>query len=93
LTLLVAGPVKALLGRSTHALVIWTVTVIIAVIGPIQDSGAEGAIAARVPSVSTATTVVRARRLSAKMSARGADLSTSASLLRMEDQRPRDRMS
>jgi len=32
------------------------------------------------------------RRLSAKMSARGADLSTSASLLRMEDHGLRDRM-
>jgi hypothetical protein len=53
LKLLVAGPIKALLGRSTHAL-------IIAVIGPIQDSGAEGASAAPAPSVCTATTVVRA---------------------------------
>ena len=60
LKLLVAGPIKALLGRSTHALVNWTVTVIIAVIGPIQDSGAEGASAAPAPSVCTATTEVRA---------------------------------
>jgi hypothetical protein len=37
LKLLVAGPVKALLGRSTHALVNWTVTVIIAVIDPLGE--------------------------------------------------------
>jgi Ca2+-transporting ATPase len=57
--LIVAGIIKALLGLWTNAAVIWGVTVINAIIGYVQESKAEGAIAALAKSVTTETTVVR----------------------------------
>ncbi|WAL59485.1 cation-transporting P-type ATPase [Thermocoleostomius sinensis] len=57
--LLIAGAIKAFLGSWTNAIVIWGVTVINAIIGFIQESKAEGAIAALAKAVSTETTVVR----------------------------------
>ena len=44
--LLIAGIIKAFLGSWTNAIVIWGVTVINAIIGFVQESKAEGAIAA-----------------------------------------------
>lgn len=57
--LLVAGLIKALLGSWTNAAVIWGVTVINAIIGFVQESKAEGAIASLAATVTTETTVIR----------------------------------
>ncbi len=57
--LLIAGAIKALLGSWTNATVIWGVTVINAIIGYIQESKAEGAIASLAKTVTTETTVLR----------------------------------
>ncbi|MEO0768866.1 MAG: cation-transporting P-type ATPase [Cyanobacteria bacterium J06649_4] len=57
--LLIAGTVKAALGSWTNAGVIWGVTVINAVIGYIQESKAEGAIASLAKAITTQTTVLR----------------------------------
>jgi len=60
--LLIAGAVKAALGSWTNACVIWGVTVINAVIGYIQESKAEGAIASLAQAVTTQATVLRDRQ-------------------------------
>ena len=59
ITLLVVGGVKALLGHPRDALVIISVTVINAVIGTVQESKAESAIAALASSVRTDVDVIR----------------------------------
>ncbi len=58
-TLLAVGAVKLLLGEPGEAIVIWSVTVINAVIGYVQESRAETAIAALARSVRTDVEVVR----------------------------------
>ncbi|MEM9949158.1 MAG: cation-transporting P-type ATPase [Cyanobacteria bacterium P01_D01_bin.36] len=57
--LLIAGGVKAALGSWTNACVIWGVTVVNAVIGYVQESKAEGAIASLAKTVTTTATVIR----------------------------------
>ncbi|MFO0104368.1 MAG: HAD-IC family P-type ATPase, partial [Cyanobium sp.] len=58
-TLLAVGLVKVLIGKAHDAWVIWSVTVINAVIGYIQESKAEMAIAALARSVRTEVEVLR----------------------------------
>ncbi|MGG6268312.1 HAD-IC family P-type ATPase [Leptolyngbya sp. AN03gr2] len=57
--LLSAGLIKALIGEWVNAGVIWSVTTINALIGFIQESKAEGAIAALAKAVVTEATVLR----------------------------------
>ncbi|MDM9380503.1 HAD-IC family P-type ATPase [Chlorogloeopsis sp. ULAP01] len=57
--LLCAGLVKAITGSFVNAGVIWGVTTTNAIIGFIQESKAEGAIAALAQAITTETTVIR----------------------------------
>ena len=61
-TLLAVGLVKVLIGKAHDAWVIWSVTVINAVIGYVQESKAETAIAALARSVRTEVEVLRDSR-------------------------------
>lgn len=57
--LLIAGAIKAFLGEWVNAWVIWGVTIINAIIGYVQESKAESAIAALASSVQTDATILR----------------------------------
>ncbi|MEL6879623.1 MAG: cation-transporting P-type ATPase [Cyanobacteria bacterium J06607_10] len=57
--LLIAGAVKAALGSWINACVIWGVTLVNALIGYIQESKAEGAIASLAKTILTEATVLR----------------------------------
>ncbi|MDJ0601767.1 MAG: HAD-IC family P-type ATPase [Crocosphaera sp.] len=57
--LLIAGAIKAILGSWANAGVIWGVTLINAVIGFVQESKAEDAIASLTQAVTTEATVIR----------------------------------
>lgn len=57
--LLIAGGIKAFIGQWVNAGVIWGVTLINAIIGFIQESKAESAIAALASSVQTNATILR----------------------------------
>jgi len=57
--LLIAGAIKAFLGEWVNAWVIWGVTLINAIIGFVQESKAESAIAALASSVQTDATLLR----------------------------------